>query len=586
MRRRITIVAAALGLSAVVLPALAAAECETVLPTSAVTVGMTGIGMTVSQGTTPEPFDVEVLGILENGIGPGRDMIIVDTSSPAIDAVGGIWAGISGSPVYIGGQFAGTVSYGLTFGPSSIAGLTPGEDVAALVDLPATAAIRRLDRVPRAVRLPASLARVVADRAGISAAAAAGFRQLDLPLSVSGLRPNRLARLGAELEKDGKLFVPYTGGSAAHSQMADPLGVEAGDNFAATVSYGDMTISAIGTTSYVCNGMAIAFGHPATFGGAVKLGANEADAITIAPETVGAPYKVANVGNVLGSLDQDRLAGVRGILGFAPSVTPIRTTTRVPELGRTRDGATDFVPQDWAGTALVYHLMGNYDSTFDSQGRGSASAWWVFEGTRADGSPWRLSRGNRFASSELSFETAYSIALQLELLQANPFEDVEVTNVDVETTLESQMRLYRFGPVSISKNGGPFRKTSSIRVKPGMRLVVRLVLKPQGGGAAKTVDLPFRLPRNAIPTGFIFLNGGGGGFDEFFFYEDSGEGADSFDELLDSLRSLPRNDVLTGSLQMMRPFDGEIVERALRKLRLDSVVSGSKTIRLRPARGF
>ena len=101
-----------------------------------------------SHGTTAESFDVEVLGVLENGIAPGRDMIIVDTSSPAIDAAGGIWAGISGSPVYIGGQFAGTVSYGLTFGPSSIAGLTPAEDVAALVDLPATAAIRRLDRIP------------------------------------------------------------------------------------------------------------------------------------------------------------------------------------------------------------------------------------------------------------------------------------------------------------------------------------------------------------------------------------------------------------------------------------------------------
>jgi len=586
MRRRAILLMTALGLAAAVLPALAAAECETVLPTSAVTVGMTGTGLTVSHGTTPESFDVEVLGILKNGIGPGRDMIVVDTSSPAIDAAGGIWAGISGSPVYIGGEFAGTVSYGLTFGPSSLAGLTPGEDVAALVDLPATAAIRRLDRIPRAVRLPSGLAQVVAERAGISAQAAAGFTQLKLPLSVSGLRQGGLQRLTDDLAKAGKPFIPYAGGSASHTQMAaDPLGVDAGDNFAATVSYGDMTIAAIGTTSYVCNGMAIAFGHPATFGGAVTLGANEAEAITIAPETLDAPYKVANVGNVLGSLDQDRLAGVRGILGFAPSVTPVRTVTNVPELGRSRSGETDFVPQDWAGTATLYHLLGNYDSTFDSGGRGSSSVWWTFAGTRADGSPWQLKRGNRFVSSEISFETAYTLAGQLEALQANPWEEVAVTSVDVETRLDSEMRLYRFGSVSVSKNGGAFRSVREVRVRPGMRLRVRVVLKPHGGGPDKVVDLPFRLPRDTYPSGYILVMGGGSGGGDFFFYEGDGEFS-SFDQLLDYFQHVTRNDILSASLQLERGFDGEVVERAFRQTRLDRVVFGSKVIRLRPARGF
>lgn len=580
--RRIAIAAAALGLAAAAVPAVAFADCETVMPSSAVTAGMTGTGLTVSHGTVAEPFDVEVLGLLENGIAPGRDMIIVDTSSPAIDAAGGIWAGISGSPVYIGGQFAGTVSYGLTAGPSSLAGLTPAEDVAAIVDMPATAAIRRLDRIPRSVRLPSSLARAVAEHAGISAEAAAGFTQLRLPLSVSGLGTTGLDRLSSDLDKKGMRFVPYAGGSASHTQMAaDPLGVEAGDNFAATISYGDLTIAAIGTTSYVCNGMAVAFGHPATFGGKVKLGANEADAITIAPETLGAPYKLANVGNVLGSLDQDRLAGVRGILGFAPSVSPIRTKTHVPELGRSRTGETDFVTQDWAGTAAFYHLWGNYDSTFDSAGEGTSLAWWVFEGTRADGTPWRLSRGNRFASPELTVETAFDIAVQLDALQLNPWEEIDVTKVNVETVLESELRLYRFGSVSVSKNGGPFRSVREVRVKRGTRIVVRVVLKPQSGGPNKVVELPFRIPRDAVPVGNVIVSGGAGG--DFFFEED--EEFQSFDELLDFFQTLPRNDVLAASLQLARPSDGEIVERALRKTRLDGVVSGGRLIRIRPARG-
>jgi hypothetical protein len=583
MRPRIAIAAAVLGLAAAAVPAAAFADCETVMPSSAVTAGMTGTGLTVSHGTVAEPFDVEVLGVLVNGIAPGRDMIVVDTSSPAIDAAGGIWAGISGSPVYIGGQFAGTVSYGLTFGPSSIAGLTPAEDVAALVDLPATAAIRQLDRIPRSVRLPAGLARVVAKHEGISAQAAAGFTQLQLPLSVSGVGMTGLNRLATDLQKKGMRFVPYAGGSASHTQMAaDPLDVEAGDNFAATISYGDVTIAAIGTTSYVCNGMAVAFGHPATFGGKVKLGANEAEAITIAPETLGAPYKVANVGNVLGSLDQDRLAGIRGILGFSPSVSPIRTETNVPELGRSRNGETDFVTPDWAGTAAFYHLWSNYDSTFDSAGEGTSSVWWSIKGTRADGSPWELKRGNRFVSTEISIETAFEVGFQVEELQFNPWEEVEITSVDVETKFESERRFYRFAGVKVSKNGGPYRAVNQVSARPGTRLKARVTLRPHGGGPDKVVELPFRLPRDEAPFGYLYIRGAS----EFFFFDEEGEGEDtgSFDDLLNSLQTQERNDVLSGSL-VLSGGEGGSGERGVRRTRLDRVVFGSKVIRIRPARG-
>ena len=61
---------------------------------------MLGTGWTVSEGRDPEPFDAEVLGVLPDAIAPGRDMIVVDTSSPAITDAGGIWFGMSGSPVY------------------------------------------------------------------------------------------------------------------------------------------------------------------------------------------------------------------------------------------------------------------------------------------------------------------------------------------------------------------------------------------------------------------------------------------------------------------------------------------------------
>ena len=55
-------------------------DCPDILPTSSVAAGMAGQGLTVVRGATPQPFAVEVLGVLENGIGAGRDMIIIEAS--------------------------------------------------------------------------------------------------------------------------------------------------------------------------------------------------------------------------------------------------------------------------------------------------------------------------------------------------------------------------------------------------------------------------------------------------------------------------------------------------------------------------
>ena len=55
-----------------------------------------------------------MLGRITDGIAPGVDMILADVSSPALTRAGGVWAGMSGSPVYTAdGRLIGSVSYGL-----------------------------------------------------------------------------------------------------------------------------------------------------------------------------------------------------------------------------------------------------------------------------------------------------------------------------------------------------------------------------------------------------------------------------------------------------------------------------------------
>ena len=66
------------------------------------------LDIVVHASTEPEPFGVQVLGVLSDALGPGRDMIVADVTSPAIEAAGGIWAGMSGSPVYVGDRLLGS----------------------------------------------------------------------------------------------------------------------------------------------------------------------------------------------------------------------------------------------------------------------------------------------------------------------------------------------------------------------------------------------------------------------------------------------------------------------------------------------
>src|ERR1041385_7009528 len=81
--------------------------------------GMKGYGLSVFRGTTPERFEVEVLGVLKNAL-PKQDMILIRMSGADLERHK-IIAGMSGSPVYIDGKLIGAVSYGWGFENEPIA---------------------------------------------------------------------------------------------------------------------------------------------------------------------------------------------------------------------------------------------------------------------------------------------------------------------------------------------------------------------------------------------------------------------------------------------------------------------------------
>src|SRR6266513_3963258 len=96
---------------------------------------MIGIGRTVFDGTHVEEFKANILGVLENIIGPHRNLILARLEGGPL-AHTGVIAGMSGSPVYIDGQLVGAVSYSLgAFSKEPLAGITPIEEMIAAATL-------------------------------------------------------------------------------------------------------------------------------------------------------------------------------------------------------------------------------------------------------------------------------------------------------------------------------------------------------------------------------------------------------------------------------------------------------------------
>ena len=86
--------------------------------------GMKGTARTVFTGTDTEEFGVEILGVLPGFPGPRQSAIIAKLSGANVEKTG-VFAGMSGSPVYIDGKIVGAIAFSFPFSREPIAGITP-----------------------------------------------------------------------------------------------------------------------------------------------------------------------------------------------------------------------------------------------------------------------------------------------------------------------------------------------------------------------------------------------------------------------------------------------------------------------------
>src|SRR5947208_15548889 len=104
------------------------APAQALYPLEDLRPGMKGIARTVFAGSEPQEFTLEILGVLPGFTGPRQSTIIAKLSGANVDKTG-VFAGMSGSPVFIDDRLVGAIAYSFPFSKEPICGITPIQEM-------------------------------------------------------------------------------------------------------------------------------------------------------------------------------------------------------------------------------------------------------------------------------------------------------------------------------------------------------------------------------------------------------------------------------------------------------------------------
>ncbi len=307
---------------------------------------MVGVGRTVFAGTQLEEFKVHILGVLRNVIAPNRDLILARLEGGPL-AKTGVIAGMSGSPVYVDGRLIGAVSYALgQFATEPIAGITPIAEMTDATTMGAPAPAAR----PVALSLPFKPAelfavwsqrpRHVATRvalpgnaiSGLAVSAGATLRPIAVPLMASGFEAGVLDPLAGAFSASG--FLPVTGQSPTPPRSPPPsrarwrlVTPSAWRCCPATSNWAPPAPSRTSMAT-ACSRSAI----PSTTSGPTEFPMTTADVLVVLPSLMQSS-KLASLGPVVGTLQQDRATAIAGRLGPGPQLIPMTVSLNSDRLG-------------------------------------------------------------------------------------------------------------------------------------------------------------------------------------------------------------------------------------------------------------
>lgn len=478
-------------------------------PLSEVKEGLRGTARTVFRGSEPEDFTVEILGVVPSGIGPRQDMIVgrIVAGGPADRTA--VFAGMSGSPVYIDGRLVGALSYSFPFSKEPICGITPIEQMIAIFEQKQPAKVGSEPRAvsfaelastnwqPNLPKMPVSGALIPGgpQNSALMAVAGQSFQPIATPMTFTGFSQQTLDLFAPQLMQAGLLPVSAVGGAAKIAPMkkADDTTLRGGASVSMQLSRGDYSLAASGTVTYRDGEKIYAFGHPFLGLGTSDLPMSESHVVIVVP-SLNNSFKLAVPDEMVGSMTQDRATGVYGSLGQAPRMIPVRLNVQTSR-GQTETFNYEVVRDDFLTPILINLTLYN---SIVSQERGLGETTIAVTGEiKIKGNdPVMIER--RFAGGFANQLASSSVAVPVSALLKSNFDDLEISEIVMNV---------------VSTDGGNDATLERIaldrsRVKAGETVEVQAFARTDGG---KTFvqKIPVTIPADT-PAGTLSLTVGDG----------------------------------------------------------------------------
>ncbi len=446
--------------------------------------GMKGTARTVFSGTTPDEFGVEILGVLPGFPGPRQSAIIARLSGANVEKTG-VFAGMSGSPVYIDGKIVGAIAFSFPFSKEPIAGITP---IKQMIDLFNKGSENNFEKPKE-------------PRAFSFAQLASSEWKPSLPkLVFTGISQESLAMFAPQLVSSGLLPVSGVGGSADITPLA-PANANTflpGNSISVQLVRGDYSLAAAGTVTLRDGNRIYAFGHPFLSLGSADMPMTETSVVTVIPNFNNS-FKLSVPGRMVGSISQDRASGVFGLLGQTPKMIPVTIN-----LHTSRDRKETY-SYEIASDSFLTPLLLNITvfNTITSSERALGDSTLSVKGQIKVKGQEAVQIDRRFSAANSAAMAAGSIATPVGSLLTSGFDDVQLDGITLDISSTD------------AKYAGTLERIALDRteVRRGEKIEVQAYVRTESGKQF-VQRIPVQIPDDAALGQLLVFVGDGGALQE------------------------------------------------------------------------
>ncbi|HJR06170.1 MAG TPA: hypothetical protein VJ842_02650 [Pyrinomonadaceae bacterium] len=472
--------------------------------------GMKARAWTVFSGAEAQEFGVEILGVLPGFPAPRQSAIIGRLTGANAEKTG-VFAGMSGSPVYIDGKLVGAIAFSFPFSKEPICGITP---IRQMIDIfarqqgtsrasqPHTVSFAKLASTdwqtawPKATIASGTFAAPVAAGSPLNALLGQTIAPIATPLVFSGISSEALALYAPQLQSNGLLPVAGVGGSASITPMGKVTEktLPPGSSVSVQLVRGDYSLAAFGTVTWRDGERIYAFGHPFLGLGIADMPMSESNVVTVI-SSVNNGFKLSSAGQMVGSISQDRATGIYGLLGRAPKMIPVKIN-----LHTSRD-RTDTYTYEVANDQFLTPVLLNITifSTIGSTERSLGESTISLRGKIDVAGHQPINIERRFSSMNAGAQAAGSVATPIAALLSSGFDNVDIGQITLDITSTDARMSASLDRIALDRTevgrGETVEVQAYVRTDSGKQFVQRI---------------PVKIPSD-VPLGQLVLFVGDGG---------------------------------------------------------------------------